>query len=98
MATYIITISFTEQGIQGIHETTARGAAFKASAKKLGVKVVSQYWTLGDYDGLLIVEAADEATVAAALLHLGMLGNVHTTTARAFTASEMSEIVKRVEV
>jgi uncharacterized protein with GYD domain len=55
MATFITTIKFTQQGVKGIDETTKRAAAFKAAAKKLGVKVTDIYWTLGDYDGVLIL-------------------------------------------
>ena len=44
----------------------------------------------------LILEADDESVVAAALLHLGLLGNVHTSTARAFNAAEMDAILKKV--
>jgi uncharacterized protein with GYD domain len=98
MATFITTIKFTQQGIKGIDETTRRAAAFRAAAKKLGVKVTNTYWTLGDYDGLLILDAPDEETAAAALLHLASLGNVHTTTVRAFNAAEMDKILTKVHV
>ena len=54
MATFITTIKFTGQGEKHIQETTKRAASFRATAKKMGVKVVGQYWTLGDFDGLLI--------------------------------------------
>src|SRR5438552_1492502 len=98
MATYIVTIKFTEQGMQGIQDTTARAAAFKASAKKFGVRVVNVYWTLGAHDGVLILEASDEESVTAALLQLGALGNVHTSTARAYNAAEMDALLKKVTV
>ncbi len=98
MATFITTIKFTQQGIKGIDDTTKRAAAFKAAAKKLGVKVTNIYWTLGDYDGLLILEAPDDETATTALLHLGASGNVHTTTVRAFTAAEMDKITAKVHV
>jgi len=39
MATFIMTIKFTQQGMKDIAHTTKRAAAFKASAKKHGVKV-----------------------------------------------------------
>ena len=98
MATFITTIKFTQQGLKGIDESTKRAAAFKAAAKKLGVKVKDIYWTLGDYDGLLILEATDDEKAMTALLHLGTMGNVHTTTVRAFTAAEMDKIVPKVHV
>jgi len=54
MATFITTIKFTEKGIEGIRETGKRAAAFKAAAKKMGVKVTGTYWTLGSFDGVII--------------------------------------------
>ena len=75
-----------------------RAAALRAAAKKLGAKVTNVYWTLGEYDGLLILEAPDDETATSVLLHLAAAGNVHTTTCRAFTAAEMDKIVAKVHV
>ena len=96
MATFITTVKFTQQGIKGIDETTKRAAALKASAKKFGAKIKEIYWTLGDHDGVLIFEAANDETATTLLLHLGSMGNVHTTTVRAFTAAEMDKILAKV--
>jgi uncharacterized protein with GYD domain len=96
MATFIVNIKYSQQGIKDIDHTTKRAAIFKAEAKKLGVKVKDIYWTLGDQDGLLILEAKDDETAAAVILHLAAMGNVHTTTCRAFSAAEMDKIVSKV--
>lgn len=96
MATFITTIKFTQQGIKDIDHSTKRAAIFKAEAKKLGAKVKEIYWTLGDHDGLLILEAPDDATATAAILHLSTMGNVHTSTCRAYTVAEMEKIVAKV--
>ena len=93
MATFITTLHFTEQGVKAARDTCERAAAFKAMAKKLGVKVTGQYWTLGAFDGVIVCEAPDEATATAALLHLGALGNIRTQTARAFDPAEMQKIL-----
>lgn len=98
MATFITSIKFAQQGIKGIDDSTKRAAAFKAAAKKLGAKVTNIFWTLGEYDGLVILEAPDDETAMTVLLHLGAAGNVHTTTVRAFTAAEMDKIVAKVHV
>jgi uncharacterized protein with GYD domain len=97
MATFINTIKLTQQGIKGIADTTKRAAALKASAGKMGVKVTDVYWTLGDHDGVLIFEAADDETATGLLLHLGALGNVHTTTVHAFSAVEMGKIPAKAQ-
>jgi uncharacterized protein with GYD domain len=96
MATFISTVRFTGKGLQGIQETTKRATAFKAAAKKMGVKVSEIYWMLGQFDGLIIFDAADDTTASAAMLHLSSLGNVHTTTSRAFDSGEMEKIVGRL--
>ena len=95
MATFITNIKFSQQGIKDIDHTTKRAAIFKSEAKKMGVKVKDIYWTQGDHDGLLILEAPDDETATAAILRLGAMGNVHTTTCRAFTAAEMDKIVAK---
>jgi uncharacterized protein with GYD domain len=93
MATFITTLHFTEQGIKAVRDTCDRAAAFKATAKKLGVKVTGLYWTLGACDGVIVCEAPDEQTVTAALLHVGSLGNIRTQTTRAFDAAEMQKVL-----
>jgi uncharacterized protein with GYD domain len=93
MATFISTIKFTGKGIQAIQDTIKRSAAFKASSKKMGVKVLGQYWTLGPFDGVIVFDAPDDETATAAMLHLSSQGNIHTTTSRAFDSAEMEKVV-----
>ena len=93
MATFITTVQFTEQGLKAVRDTCDRAAALMAAAEKLGVQVTGLYWTLGAFDGVIVLEAPDEATATAALLHLGSLGNLRTQTARAFDAVEMRKIL-----
>jgi len=96
MATYLSTIKFTQQGFKAIRETTKRAAALTGAAKKMGVKVTHVYWTLGTYDGLLILDAPDDETATGLLLQVAAEGNVHTTTVRAFTATEMDGILEKL--
>ncbi len=93
MATFVTTIKFTEKGVQGIRETGKRATAFKAAAKKMGVKVSGIYWTLGSFDGVILFDAPDDETATAAMLQLSALGNVTTATARAFEAGEIEKII-----
>ena len=96
MATFITTLHFTEQGVKAARDTCDRAAAFKATARKMGVKVTGLYWTLGAFDGVLVCEAPDEETVTAVLLHLSSLGNIRTQTLRAFTSVEMEKILANI--
>ena len=96
MATFVSTFRFTDQGIKVIGETTKRAAAVKAAAKKMKVKVTDFYWTLGPFDGLVMFDAPDDETATALMLHVGAQGNVQTTTARAFTATEMDKVLAKM--
>jgi uncharacterized protein with GYD domain len=96
MATYVSTIKFTAQGAAAIADTTKRANAFQNAAKKVGVKVNGLYWTLGPFDGLVVLDAPDESTVTALMLQLASQGNVQTQTARAFEANEMQDILGRM--
>jgi uncharacterized protein with GYD domain len=96
MTTFVTNIKFTQPGIKDTDHTTNRMAAIEMAAKKMGTKVKEVYWTLGDHDGVLIFEAADDETATTMLLHLGSMGNVHTSTCRAFTAAEMDKILGKV--
>ena len=96
MATFISTVKFTEKGIQGIRDSSKRAVAFKTSAKKMGVKVTGVYWTLGYFDGVIIFEASDDETAAAAMIQLSGQGFVHTTTSRAFEANEIEKVVGKL--
>ena len=96
MATFITTMHFTEQGIKAVRDTCERAAAFKATAKKMGVKVTGIFWTLGYFDGVIIFEAADGETAAAAMIQLSGQGYVHTTTSRAFEAGEIDKVVAKL--
>ncbi len=52
------------------------------------------YYTMGEYDVVVISEAPDDATAMAILLAVGAQGSVRTTTLRAFPESEGVKIIE----
>jgi uncharacterized protein with GYD domain len=96
MPTYVTLTNFTHQGIQNVKDTTKRADAFKSAAKKAGCTVKEVYWTQGQYDSVLIMDAPDDASATAAMMSLGKLGYVRTQTLRAFTAAELAPILDKV--
>ena len=96
MARFAATVRFTSQGLQKIQDTTKRAKAFQTAAKKLGVKVLDLYWSLGPFDGLLILDAPDSQTATAAMLHLSAQGNVQTRTTEIFTAADMEQVLAKL--
>jgi uncharacterized protein with GYD domain len=96
MATFILLVNFTDQGVRAAQDSSKRADTFKALAKKAGVDVKDLYWTLGQYDAVAIIEAPDNATATAVSLSLSKLGNVRTQTPPAFSAAEMQTIIGKM--
>lgn len=92
MSTFISLVNFTDQGIRNIKDSPDRFAAFKAAAEKLGVSVKACYYTVGQYDMVIIVEGTDEAATAA-MLKVGSAGNVRSQTLRGFSVDEIKKII-----
>jgi uncharacterized protein with GYD domain len=97
MASYVCLIQFSEQGIRNIQDTVKRGDAAMAEAEKMGMKIVEEYWTMGAYDGVVIIEAPDDETMSAFILKVGSLGNVKAQTLRAFRRNEMEGILAKIK-
>ena len=96
MANYVVLGSFTDQGIRNVKGTAERAKAFRGVAGGMGVQVKAIYWTLGQHDIVITLEAKDDETVTALLLKVGALGNVRSTTLRAFDEKEISALLAKV--
>ena len=96
MPTYVALLKFTQQGLQNAHESPHRATAFKTVARKAGVKILHLLWTLGAHDGVILFQAKDDAAATGLMMALSSLGNVHTTTMRAFDAKEFAALVDKV--
>ncbi len=92
MAKYVVLANFTDQGICTVAESVKRAKASISTFDSYGVKKIAQYWTLGAHDIVIVLEASSDEAVMKGLLAVGKLGNVRTTSLRAFTADEMSAI------
>ena len=96
MPTYISLVNFTDQGISNVGDTVQRHDRAAEIAEKHGARLVQTYWTVGPYDIVIVLEASDDEAVTTFLLEVGALGNVRTTTLRAYDREEMSGIIERL--
>ena len=92
MPTFIILINLTDQGTQNVKESPQRFEAFKEMAEKKGLKVKDVYYTMGQYDMVVIMEGPEEAAMSS-LLKVASLGNVQLQTMRGFSVDEMRGII-----
>lgn len=93
MVTFIALLDFTDQGIRNIEDSPHRADHFNQVAQQAGARVVGQYWTIGNHDGVLIVEAPNDEVAASILLRLAASGNVRTTTLRAFEWADAQDLI-----
>ena len=93
MVRYVSLLRFTEKGSAGIKDSTQRAESFNLALAGTGVEIVGQYWTMGAYDGVLILEAESEKKILHYLAELSATGAVQPETMRAFDADEFNDIV-----
>ena len=93
--TYVSLMNFTDQGISNVKESPQRADSAAELAQKHGGSV-QLYWTVGPYDLVAILEAPDDESATAFLLEAASLGNVRSTTLRAYDREEMSSILERL--
>ncbi len=92
MATYLALCNWTEQGIRGVKDAPQRYRQAQQMADRAGCKLMAAFVTLGPYDLAMRLEAPDDTAIARFALAAGALGNIRTTTMRAFTIEEFEQI------
>ena len=93
METYFMFLNWTEQGIRNIKDSPKRLDAAKKAIKEAGGAVKSFYMLQGSHDAVIIAEMPSADKLAAFVLKIGGLGNVRTTTVRAYTEDEYRKIL-----
>ena len=93
---YIILIRFTDQGIRNVKGTTRRADAIRSEAESMGCKFTTYYCTFGKYDAIGILVAPNDEAAMEFGLKAGSLGNIRTSTLRAFTEEDMARVVDKL--
>jgi uncharacterized protein with GYD domain len=96
MATYVVLVDFTDQGMLGLSSNWPKIAAeFVETAEASGASVEHLYWTVGLHDGVVLLDAPDDETVTSLLVKLGSLGKIRTHTLRAFDRAQIESILAK---
>jgi uncharacterized protein with GYD domain len=96
MVTYVVLMKLTEQGVKDVKNAPQRIEEGIKGWEAMGGKILGFYVVMGEYDYVVIGEAPSDEVGMAFMLTLGSLGNVRTTSLKAFTVEEFTEIVKNV--
>jgi uncharacterized protein with GYD domain len=94
MPLYVMLSNLTDEGSKTIKHNPERIKEVNAELEALGVKVVAQYATLGPYDFVNIVEAADNVAVARVSAELGSRGTLRLTTLPAIDVDTLIAALK----
>ncbi|MGH2965661.1 MAG: GYD domain-containing protein [Solirubrobacterales bacterium] len=90
MPVFIMLTRLTSNGVKTLKDNPGRVQEVNKEVEQLGVKVLSQWATLGEYDFVSVVEAPDERTMAKVSVELGSRGTTSNETMSAIPAEEFT--------
>src|SRR5438105_10372457 len=97
MPKYLITVSYTAEGIKGVLKDggSKRRQVAEAAIKSVGGRIEAFYFAFGEHDAYLIIDAPDNVAVAATSMAIGATGAVNTKTIVLLTPEEVDQAAKK---
>lgn len=97
MALYMTQFSYTADAWKAlVKKPEDRSAVFAEHAEKLGGRMISLHYCMGEYDGVVIYEAPDQATAAAIVFTAISPGHLKATrTTSLMTVDEAMEAMRK---
>ena len=89
MPTYIILSNLSDQGLQTLQANPDRLREVNKDVEELGAKVLHQWFLLGPYDFVNVIEAPDATTVARVAIALGARGSTRMQSFEAIDAEQL---------
>ena len=85
--------NWTEQGMRKVQDAPKRINETHSMVEKSGGKM-QLFYTMGQYDFVMVVEVPKDDDAMAILLCVGSMGNIHTVTMKAWTEAEGGKILQ----
>ena len=96
MPSYILLLNYTDEGMQNVRYLPQHVSAFRQAAEAAGGRLPHMYLTMGQYDLVAIIEAPSDQVCVSIALGLCSLGNMRSTTLKAFGEDELTEVVENI--
>ena len=96
MPSYVLLLNYTDEGMRNIKYLPQHFSAFRQAVEGAGGRVPQMYLTMGQYDIVAIVEAPSDQTCVAIALGLSSLGNLRSTTLKAFGEGELPAVADNI--
>jgi uncharacterized protein with GYD domain len=90
MGYYVMLTKLTDEGRKTIKSNPKRIQEVNKEVEAMGVKILCQYFLLGPYDFVNILESPDNKTMSKVALELGARGTVETMTMAAMPVDEIT--------
>jgi len=95
MSVYIVLTTLSDEGRKAIKEDPSKIKANNRELEAMGVKVLGQYATLGQYDFVNIFEAENDDVILKAAVRASGRGVAHAQTLTAKTVDDFIAITKK---
>ena len=95
MPTYIILSNLSDQGLQTLQANPDRLREVNKDVEELGARVLHQWFLLGPYDFVNVIEAPDATTVARVAVALGARGSTRMQSFEAIEADQLLSALTR---
>jgi uncharacterized protein with GYD domain len=95
MPTYIILSNLSDQGLQTLQANPDRLRQVNKDVEELGARVLHQWFLLGPYDFVNVIEAPDATTVARVAIALGARGSTRMQSFEAIEADQLLSALAR---
>jgi uncharacterized protein with GYD domain len=92
LSNFVVLGNWTEQGIKKVADVPERIKETHRMVEKAGGKM-QLFYTAGKYDFVTIVEIPKDDDMMSIMLCLGSMGNIRTTTMKAWTEAEGAKII-----
>jgi len=89
-----MTSTLTDEGRKTVKSNPLRIIEVNKEVEAMGVKILAQYVTLGQYDFINILEAPNNEVVAKVAIELGSRGTLQTNTLAALTLDDFIKALK----
>jgi uncharacterized protein with GYD domain len=88
---FIMLTRLTPNGVKTLKDNPGRVQEVNREVEQLGVKVLHQWATLGEYDFVSVVEASDEKAMAKVSVELGSRGTTSNETMAAIPGEDFTK-------
>ena len=93
---FVVLGNWTDEGLKNAKDAPSRIKDTHNAVEKAGGKM-QLYYTLGEYDFIMVLEMPDEKAIMRILLWLGSKGNVRTKTLKAWTEAEAAKEISQMQ-